>query len=110
MNLVAQLWGYLTKVYDLPRRLRAIQDIRSYPEISTERVSAALFLGAVLRLPSFRQMAKDSARAGWRRLLKLPAPLSDDVMAYVVERYRLKDWREVLVSTNKTLKRNRALE
>jgi len=110
VNLVAQLWGYLTKVYDLPRRLRAVRDTRSYPEIATALVSAALFLGAVLRLPSFRQMAKDSARAGWRRLLKLHAPLSDDVMAYVVERYRLEDWREVLVSTNKTLKRNRALE
>ena len=61
-------------------------------------------------MPSFRQMAKDSARSGWRRLLKLGAPLSDDVMAYVVERYRVEDWREILVSTNKTLKRNRAFE
>lgn len=31
-------------------------------------------------------------------------------MAYVVERYRLEDWREILVSTNKTLKRNRSFE
>jgi hypothetical protein len=43
-------------------------------------------------------------------ILKLEAPLNDDLMAYVVERYRLEDWREVLVWTNKTLKRNRALE
>jgi hypothetical protein len=31
-------------------------------------------------------------------------------MAYVAERYRLENWRQILVSTNKTLKRNRALE
>jgi hypothetical protein len=110
VNLVAQFWRYLTKVFELPRHLRAVRDTRLYPDIPTSVVSAALFFGAVLRLPSFRQMAKDSARSGWRRLLKLGAPLSDDVMAYVVERYRLEDWREILVSTNKTLKRNRAFE
>ena len=71
MNLVAQLWRYLTKVYDLPRRLRGVRDTRVYPDIPTPSVSAGLFLGAILRLPSFRQMAIDSARAGWRRLLKL---------------------------------------
>lgn len=110
MNLLAQLWRYLTKVYHLPRRLRAVGDTRVYPDIPTSSVSGVLFLGAILRLPSFRQMAADSARAGWRRLLQLAAPLSDDVMAYVVARYRLEDWRGILVSTNKTLKANRAFE
>ena len=110
MNLFAQLWRYLTKVYDLPNRLRAVRDTRVYPEIPTAPVSAALFLGAVLRLPSFHQMAKDSARAGWRRLLQRDRPLHDDLMAYVAERYRLEDWRGILVSINKTLKHNRALE
>jgi len=110
VNLVAQLWRYFTKVYDLPRRLRAVRDRRLYPEIPTATVSAALFLGAILRLPSFLQISKDSARAGWRRMLGREGCLTDDVMAYVVERYRLEDWREVLVSANKTLKRNRAFE
>lgn len=110
MNLLAQLWRYLTKVYQLPDRLRAVRDTRVYPAIPTPSVSAVLLLGAILRVSSFRQIAADSARAGWRRLLRLVAPLNDDVLAYVVERYRLEDWREVLVSTNKTLKANRAFE
>lgn len=110
MNLAAQLWRYLTKVFDLPRHLRAIRDTRVYPEISTPRVTAVLFLGAILRLPSLRQISKDSDRAGWQRLLGLNGPISDDVMAYVLERYRLEDWRTVLVSINQTLKRNRAFE
>jgi len=110
VNLVTQLWRYFTKVYDLPRRLQAVRDLRVYPDIPTPSVSAVLFLGAILRAPSFRQMARDSGRAGCRRLLKLDAPLHDDLMAYVVERYRLEDWREILVATNKILKRNRVLE
>lgn len=110
MNLVAQLWRYLTKVFQLPHRLRQVRDHRVFPEIPTSSVSAALLLGAMLRLPSFRRMAADSARAGWRRLLKLEAPLHDDLLAYVVARYRLEDWRELLVSINKTLKANRAFQ
>lgn len=50
MNLVAQLWRYLTKVYDLPRRLRAVRDTRVYPKIPTAQVSGALLFGAMLRM------------------------------------------------------------
>jgi hypothetical protein len=110
VNLGAQFWGYLTKVFHLPCRLRAVRDTRLYPQIPTAGVSGALFLGAVLRLPSLRQMAKDSARPGWQRLLQRSGPLHDDLLAYVLERYRVEDWRQILVSTNQTLKRNRAFE
>ena len=110
MNLLPQFWRYATKVYDLPRRLHAIRDTRSYPVIPTAAVSGALFLGALLRLPSFLQIATDTARAGWRRLLGLDAPIQDDQLAYVCERYRLEDWRQLLVATNKTLKGNRAFD
>jgi hypothetical protein len=110
VNLIGQFWRYLTKVFDLPDRLRAVRDTRLYPEIPTAPVSATLFQGAVLRLPSFHQLAKDSGRAGWRRLFQRDTPLNDDLMAYVVERYRLEDWREVLVATNRILKQNRAFE
>ena len=110
MNLVGQFWRYVTEVYDLPRRLRAVRDTRCFPVIPTVFASASLLLGAVLRLPSFHQVARDSARAGWRRLLKLPHPLQDDFLAYVTKRYRLEDWRELLVAVNRTLKQNRVFE
>jgi hypothetical protein len=110
VSLLAQLWRYFTKVYDLPAELRAVRDTRDYPVIPTAPVSATFFQGALLRLPSFHQMAKDSTRAGWRRLLQWNTPINDDLMAYVAERYRLEDWRQILVSTNKTLKQNRAFE
>jgi len=110
LNLLAQVWRYFTKVYDLPRHLRAVRDTRVYPVIPTAPVSLTLFQGALLRVPSFHQMAKDSARAGWRRLLQRDGPIDDSLMAYVTERYRLEDWRQILVATNKTLKQNRAFE
>jgi hypothetical protein len=110
LNLLAQLWRYFTKVYDLPNHLRAVRDRRVYPVIPTAPVSVTLFQGALLRVPSFHQMAKDSARAGWRRLLQGDGPIDDSLMAYVTERYRLEDWRQILVATNKTLKQNRAFE
>jgi hypothetical protein len=63
-----------------------------------------------LRTPSFLQLASDTQRAGWRRLLRLPHALEDDLLDYVCERYRLEDWRELLISVNQTLKRNKAFE
>jgi hypothetical protein len=110
MNLLGQFWRYLSKVYDLPRRLTGVRDTRLWPRIPTRWVSASLFVGAVLRLPSFLQIATDTGRAGWRRLLKSTQALTDDVLGYVTERYRLEDWRAVLVETNQILKRNKVLE
>lgn len=110
MNLLAQFWRYAHKVYDLPRRLRAVRDTRPYPVIETAAVTATLFLGALLRVPSFLRLASETRRPGWRRLVGLRAPVSEEVFNYVSERHRLEDLRAVLVATNRTLKQNKAFE
>ena len=110
MNLLRQFWRHASKIHDLPRRLRAVRDTRLYPLIPTSQISASLLLGAVLRVPSFLQLAQETSRTGWKKLLGLEAPLQDDALAYVLERYRLEDWRELLVQTNQTLKRNKLFE
>jgi Transposase DDE domain len=110
MNRVRQFWCAAKKVFDLPRRLRGVRDGRSDPLVPTFAVNATLFLGALLRKPSFLQLQFESARRGWQRLIAYAAPISDDRMVYVCERYRLEDWRAVLVSTNQTLKGNKAFE
>jgi hypothetical protein len=94
----------------LSARLRGVRDGRADPLVPTFAVSATLFLGALLRKPSFLQLQFESARRGWQRLIAYAAPITDDRMVYVCERYRLEDWRAVLVSTNQTLKRNKAFE
>ncbi len=110
MNRLGQFWHYVDKVFDLPRRLRGVRDERPYPVIPTAAVTASLFLGALLRLPSFLQLALDTRRRGWRRLVGLQEPVSPEVFGYVAERYRLEDLRAVLVATNQRLKHNKAFE
>ena len=108
MNRLRQFWGAANKVFQLSRRLRGVRDGRTDPWVPTFAVSATLFLGALLRKPSFLQLQFESARRGWQRLIGHDAVITDDRMVYVAERYRLEDWRAVLVSTNQTLKRNKA--
>lgn len=110
MNRIRQFWHYARKVFDLPRHLRSIRDQRTDPDVPTFVVSAILFLGAFLRRPSFLQIQADSKRRGWQRLLDYAQAIADERLAYVSERYRLEDLRGVLVSVNKTFKRNKAFE
>ena len=56
MNRLRQFWHYVEKVFDLPRRLRAVGDERWQPQIPTPVLSASLLLGAVLRVPSLLQL------------------------------------------------------
>jgi nitroreductase len=97
-------------VFGLPARLWAIRDTRSQPVIPTRVISASLLLGAVVRCPSLLQLQAETARRGWQRLVGWQQSLSDDALGYVLERYRLEDWRAVLVSVNRTLKTNKAFE
>ena len=110
MNRLRQFWQAARKVFDLPRRLRGVRDHRADPQVPTFAVSATLLLGALLRKPSFLQLRFESARRGWQRLIAHGAAITDDRMAYVCQRYRLEDWRALLVSTNQILKRNKAFE
>jgi hypothetical protein len=110
MNRLRQFWHAARKVFDLPRRLRGVRDRRADPQVPTFAVSATLFLGAFLRKPSFLQLQFESARRGWQRLIAQAAAITDDRLVYVCERYRLEDWRAVLVHTNQVLKRNKAFE
>lgn len=110
MNRLGQFWHYVTKVFALPTRLRALRDERPQPVIPSRVLSASLLLGAVLRVPSFLQLQAETDRRGWQRLVGWPQPISDDAFGYVLERYRIADWRAVLVAVNRTLKANKALE
>ena len=110
MNLLRRLWHYAEKVFDLPRRLGGIGNERPYPKIPTRSVTASLFLGALIRVGSLLQLQAETGRAGWQRLVGWPKSISDDAFGYALERYHLKDLRQVLVDINKTLKRNKAFE
>lgn len=110
MNRLGQFWHYTQKVFALPARLRAVRDRRSQPQIPTRVFSASLFLAALLRVPSLLQLQAETQRRGWQRLVGWKQAISDDALGYVLERYRVEDWRAILVALNRQLKANKAFE
>lgn len=110
MNRLRQFWHYTDKVFHLPARLRAVRDHRSQPEIPTRVFSVSLLLGAVVRVASLLALQAQTGRRGWQRQVGWKQSISDDAFGYVLARYRIEDWRAVLVDVNRTLKANKALE
>jgi hypothetical protein len=110
VNLLRRLWHYADKVFGLSQRLGTVGNHRSQPQIPTRSVTFSLFLGALIRVPSLLQLQAESRRAGWQRLIHWSKTISDDTFGYTLERYDLRDLRQVLVDINKTLKRNKAFE
>jgi len=110
VNLLRRLCSYAKKVYRLPQLLAGVRNRRSQPEIPTRCISSTLWLASLMRASSFLQLQSETARRGWQRLTGWSASISDDALAYALERYDLEDLRQVLVQIHKTLKRNKALE
>ena len=110
MNELAQLLTYATKVFGLGQVVRAVRDSRPYPKIPTRPLLLSLLLGVVLRVGSYRDIAKQTKRRRWQHLIHWPKRISDDALHYVSERFYLEDLRQSLVEVNRCLKANKALE
>lgn len=110
MNFLGQFWHAVAQVFALPRRLRGLTDHRQDPQLPPPVLWTTLLLGAVLRVPSFLQLQKETTRRGMQRLLAWPHRLSDDALAYGTEQAQLAELRRLLVSVNRTLKQNKAFE
>jgi hypothetical protein len=110
VNPLAQFLACATEVFGLGRRLRQVRDERPYPEIPTRALWVSLLLGVVLRVSSYLDLAKQTKRRRWQRLLHWPKRISHDSFEYVAERLDLEDLRRTLAHVNKELKANQALE
>jgi hypothetical protein len=110
MNLHAQWLAYTRKVFHLNQLVQGIRDTRPYPVIPTRPVVLSLLLGAVLRRKSYLQVAAQTRRRSWQRLIHWDEPLSHDTLEYVAERLELADLRRTLAAVAKQLKTNKALE
>jgi hypothetical protein len=110
VNLLRRLCSYAKKVYRFPQLLAGVRNYRSQPEIPTRCISSTLWLASLMRVSSFLQLQSETARRGWQHLTGWSGSISDDALAYALERYDLEDLRQVLVEIHKTLKRNKALE
>jgi len=107
---LAQFLAYVQKVFRVGQLLRSIRDRRPYPQIPTRPVVVSLFLGVVLRVGSYLDLAEQTKRRRWQHLIHWPQRLSDDVFPYVAERFDLEDLRRSLAAVAKQLKANKALE
>jgi len=107
---LGQFIRYCQRVFDLSRHAAGTKDGRPYPEVAMFGIWFSLFLGAVLRVPSFLQLEAETARACWQRWMGWSSKISDDVFAYATERMDPENLRSHLVFANKTLKRNKAFE
>lgn len=90
--------------------LRGIRDSRPYPVIPTSALLVSLLMGVVLRVGSYLDLAEQTKRRRWRRLIHWANRISHDSFEYVTERLNLEDLRQCLASVAKTLKANKALE
>jgi len=61
-------------------------------------------------MSSFLQIAKETGRAGRRRLLQLRDLLTDDTFASVAGHHLPTDWQETLAEASQGLKQNRDFE
>jgi len=110
MNELAQFLTYAIKVFALGQVVRKVRDSRPYPEIPTRPLLLSLLLGVVLRVGSYRHLAKQTKRRRWQHLIHWPKRISDDAFHYVSERFDLEDLRQSLVEVVRRLKANKALE
>ena len=110
MNELAQFLTYLTKVFTFNRVVHRVLDSRPYPVIPTRPLLLSLLLGVVIRAGSYLDIAKQTKRRRWQHLIHWPQGISDDAFHYVSERFYLEDLLQSLVSVNKNLKANKALE
>jgi hypothetical protein len=110
LNELAQLLGYVTKVFGFGRTVRSVRCTRPYPTIPTRCLFLSLFLGVVMRAGSYLDLSKQTKRRRWQHLIRWGKRISDDAFVYVSERFYLADLRQSLVEANQTLKANKALE
>lgn len=110
MNELVQFLTYASKVFRLPWLLRGVSDQRVYPQIPTRPVLLSLFMGVILRVGSYLDLASQTRKRRWRRLIHWDDPISHDTFGYVSERLEIEHLRGALLAVNRQLKTQKALE
>jgi hypothetical protein len=101
---------YLNKVFDFRAAAAGLQDARHTPDISPQSVFYAVFYSFVFRLPSFQQLQSDLAQPGLQRWIGSHRPFGDDVLRYSLCGFEVAGLENMLVRSNRTLKRGKAFD
>ena len=101
---------YLRKVFDFRTSTAQLSDSRQSPEIPASAVFLAAFHGFVFRLPSFQQLQAELTQPALQRWIGVDRAFQDDVLRYSLSGFELAGLEQMLMRTNRTLKRNKALD
>jgi hypothetical protein len=98
------------KAFDLRRHADQMCDARTDPEISPASVFLALFHAFAFRLPSFQQLDTELAHSYLQNWIGAERAFHDDVLRYSLCSFNLEPLEQMLVETNRRLKRRKALD
>ena len=101
---------YLNKAFDFRSFLPLLSDSRHHPEISPQSVFLALFYAFVFRLPSFQQLESDLEHPQFRQFIGAERAFRDDTLRYSLCGFHLDPLEQMLVQTNRQLKRSKAFD
>lgn len=110
-----QFIRYAVGVYNVGRTFEKIQDTRRNPDIPTQDVVLALFLAAVLRIPSLNELESQLGDGRFQKLLghrgakvRGKALFSADTIADVLDTIKVATLQAALVQLIKKAERNKA--
>lgn len=101
---------YLNQGFDLRRQARQMADGRTDPEISPASVFLALFHAFVFRLPSLQALDRELSDSYLQNWIGAERPFRDDTLRYSLCSFHLEPLEQMLVDTNRRLKRGKALD
>jgi hypothetical protein len=107
---LASFSTYLNKGFALRRHARQMADARTDPEISPASVFLALFHAFVFRLPSFQQLDVELSHSYLQNWIGAERAFHDDTLRYSLCSFDLAPLEQMLVETNRRLKRSKALD
>jgi hypothetical protein len=101
---------YLNKVFDFRAAAARLSDSRCNPQIPPSAVFLAAFHGFVFRLPSFQQLEAELNQPAFQRWIGADRAFRDDVLRYSLSGFALDGLQDMLVQSNRTLKRNKVFD
>ena len=101
---------YLHKGFDLRRHARRMADARTGPDISPASIFLALFHAFVFRLPSVQQLETELSHSYLQNWIGAERAFRDDTLRYSLCSFKLEPLEQLLVESNRRLKRRKALD
>ncbi len=101
---------YVNQGFDLRRHAGRMSDARTDPEISPPSVFLALFHAFAFRLPSFQALDTELSHSYLQNWIGAKRAFRDDTLRYSLCSFHLAPLEQLLVETNRRLKRGKALD